>query len=270
VPESWWVMYKNLFAACLVISIGFHIILAAFIISHKPVSKNTLTVSVQQVSLVGIIKSGSEAIKRARTNKPVWDIPGPKQDETASGLKNIHSGTNYLDTPKLIDVKAGNPPERSNPGNTLKPPSQEEGRGDTTTPGATGTGTGKGKGEERGAPDGTVLTGAQNGIIKAHLVNQPDIRYDETSRRRGEEGSVEILLEIDRSGNPRNVRLTESSGYPRLDRVALNGIRSSRFSPTLKGGRPVESEVAYVIIFRLKDEKSSMMIDEDRNVRVLE
>jgi periplasmic protein TonB len=263
-------MYKNIFAACLVISIGFHIILAAFVISHKSVPKNISTVSIQQVSLVGNIKSGSDALQRAKVSKPVGYIPRPKQNETASGLENMHPGTNPSGTPKSPDAKTVNPSERAELGNTSKPLMEEEGGEGTSTSKSTDTGTGIGKGEEKHSPDGSNVAGAQFGNIKARLVNQPDIRYDEASRIRGEEGKVSILLEIDRSGNPRNVRLTESSGYPRLDRVALNGIRSSRFSPTLKSGRPVKSEVEYIIIFSLKAEKSSMMIYEDRNVRILE
>jgi TonB family protein len=264
------VMYKKLFAACLVISIGFHIIIAAFIINHTPVSKNISNVSVQQVNLVGNIKSGLKAIKRAKANRPVWDIPGPKQEETISGLENMRPGTNSFDTPKTLDAKTDNSSESSELGNTSKPLIEEEGGKVTSTSVASGIGTGRGKGEEKHTPDKGTESGAQYGIVKAHLVNQPDIRYDETSRRRGEEGSVGILLEIDRSGNPRNVRLKESSGYPRLDRVALKGIRSSRFSPTLRGGRPVESEVEYKFVFKLRDEKPGMLIEEDRNVRILE
>jgi protein TonB len=102
------------------------------------------------------------------------------------------------------------------------------------------------------------------------MLNGPDIRYDETSRRRGEEGSVSINLEIDKSGNPRNVKIKQSSGYPRLDRVALNGIRSSRFSPTMKSGMPVDSQVEYTIIFRLDDMRSGLKVVEDDKVNILE
>jgi protein TonB len=81
---------------------------------------------------------------------------------------------------------------------------------------------------------------------------------------------VSILLEIDRSGNPRNVKIGKSSGFPRLDRVALNGIRSSRFSPTLKSGRSVDSQIEYTIIFRLDDTHSSLKVVEDDKVNILE
>ena len=114
------------------------------------------------------------------------------------------------------------------------------------------------------------MTDTKDGIIKARIINQLDIRYDEVSRRRGEEGAVGILLEIDSSGNPRNIKIAKSSGYPRLDRIALNGIRSSRFSPTLKSGRPVNSQIEYTIIFRLDDTPSGLKVVEDDKVNILE
>jgi len=120
-------MYKKLFAACLVISIGFHIIIAAFIINHNPVSKNISNVSVQQVNLVGNIKSGLKAIERAKANRPVWDIPGPKQEEVISGLQNKSPGTNPSSMPKPLDAKTDNSSERTELGNTSKPLSGEEG-----------------------------------------------------------------------------------------------------------------------------------------------
>ncbi len=263
-------MYKNLFAACLVISIGFHIILAVFIISHKPVSENIPVVSVQQVSLVGNIKSGLKSIVIAETNKPIRDIPSPMLEKISSGLEKIRPGTNSSDMSRPLDAKTENSSAGSGLGNASKPVNEEKEEKGSPASGLSGTETVRGNGGDNHVPVSRTLNGAQYGITKAHLINQPDIRYDEMSRRRGEEGNVGVALEIDRSGNPRKVRLTESSGYPRLDRVALNGIRSSRFSPTMKSGRPVESEVEYTIIFRLKDEKSGMMIEEDRNVRILE
>ena len=148
--------------------------------------------------------------------------------------------------------------------------SEEGGGKGALTSGPTDIGIGSGKGEEKYTHAGNTLTDTKDGIIKARIINQLDIRYDEVSRRRGEEGAVGILLEIDSSGNPRNIKIAKSSGYPRLDRIALNGIRSSRFSPTLKSGRPVNSQIEYTIIFRLDDTPSGLKVVEDDKVNILE
>jgi TonB family protein len=263
-------MYKNIFAACLVISIGFHIIIAAFVISYKPVPKNISAVFVQEVSLVGNLKFGTDAVHTPKSNKSFLSILRPKQNETTSRMESLHSRSNYSETPKAIETKADSPSERSQPGSSSKPVSEEGRVKDAPSSGLSGIGIGSGTGENKYTQAGSAVTDTKDGIIKARLVNQPDIRYDETSRMRGEEGEVSIRLEIDRSGNPRNVKIGKSSGFPRLDRVALNGIRSSRFSPTLKSGRPVDSEIEYTIIFWLDDRHSSLKVVEDDKVNILE
>jgi TonB family protein len=152
----------------------------------------------------------------------------------------------------------------------LNPATEEDVGKSALTSEPTDIGIGSEKGEEQYTHSGSHMNGTQGKIIKARIINQLDISYDETSRKRGEEGKVSILLEIDRSGNPRNIRLAESSGYPRLDRVALNGIRASRFSPTLKSGRPVVSQIEYTIIFTLDDMRSNLKVVEDDKVNILE
>jgi protein TonB len=96
-----------------------------------------------------------------------------------------------------------------------------------------------------------------------------NIRYDETSRRRGEQGTVHIKAEIGKKGEILKAVIVSSSGYPRLDRIAVNAIRSASFTPTLRNGDPVKSEVEYKIVFRL-DERNSLKVVEDDNVRILE
>ena len=263
-------MSKNIFAACLVISIVFHTIIAAFLINHKTGHKNISTSSVQQVSLVGNLKFGTDAVHAPKSNKSFLSILRPKQNETTSRAEDLQPSSKSLETAKSLDTKAGNLSESTLSGNSTKPASEEGGGKGALTSGPTDIGIGSGTGEEKYAHAGSTVTDTKDGIVKARLVNGPDIRYDETSRRRGEEGRVSILLEIDRSGNPRNARIAKSSGYPRLDRVALNGIRSSRFSPTLKSGRPVDSQIEYTIIFRLDDVNTNLKVVEDDKVNILE
>ena len=258
-----------MFAACLVISIVFHTIIAAFLISYKTDPKNISTVSVQQVSLVGNLKFGTDAVHTAKANKSFLNITRSKQNETTSRAENLYPRSKSSEMPKALETKAGNLTESTLPGNSSKLVN-EEGRGKGALSEPTGVGIGSGTGEGKYTHDGSTLTETKDVIKKARIINQLDIRYDETSRRRGEEGKVGILLEIDSLGNPRNIKIAKSSGYPRLDRVALNGIRSSHFSPTLKSGRPVNSQIEYTIIFRLDDANSGLKVVEDDKVNILE
>ena len=263
-------MSKNIFAACLLISIVFHTIIAAFLISYKTDPKNISNGSVQQVSLVGSLKLGTNAVHAPKSNKSFLSILRPKQNETTSRAEDLQPSSKSSETAKSLDTKAGILSESTLSGNSTKPASEEGGGKGALTSGPTDIGIGSNKGEEKYTQAGNTLTDTKDGIIKARIINQLDIRYDEVSRRRGEEGNVGILLEIDSLGNPRNAKIAKSSGYPRLDRVALNGIRSSRFSPTLKSGRPVNSQIEYTIIFRLDDTPSGLKVVEDDKVNILE
>ncbi|HEY9160451.1 MAG TPA: energy transducer TonB [Desulfomonilia bacterium] len=262
-------MYRNLFAACLLLSIGFHVIIAGLVIAYKPAGKRLPFVFVQNVSLVESLRSGTDAIKKSGEDKTVWKIPGPEKVDTASGPENVQSvrGSSYMK--EALDAQAHDVSEISRSGNVYTNPANEKG-GEALEAGTAGQGTKGANGENEYALAGGAPGGIQYDVTKARLLKAPDIRYDEISRRRGEEGSVSIDLEIDKSGNPRNVKIKRSSGYPRLDRVAMNGISSSRFSPTMKSGRPVDSEVEFTIIFRLDDIRTGLKVVEDDKVNILE
>lgn len=80
------------------------------------------------------------------------------------------------------------------------------------------------------------------------------IRYPLGSKIRGEEGKVVVRVTVDASGRVRSLTITESSGYPALDRQALKDLRRARYYPATDGdGRPRAGEVTVPVIFRLKD-----------------
>lgn len=63
--------------------------------------------------------------------------------------------------------------------------------------------------------------------------------YPPQSRRMREEGSVDVLLELDVNGYVANARVARSSGHPRLDAAALEAVRQWHCEPARRGGRIV-------------------------------
>ena len=61
------------------------------------------------------------------------------------------------------------------------------------------------------------------------------------SRRLGEEGNVELHVELDEKGRIVGVRINRSSGYERLDAAALAALKNWRCSPSLRNGQPVRA-----------------------------
>jgi len=77
--------------------------------------------------------------------------------------------------------------------------------------------------------------------------------YPPTSRRLSEQGSLIVQVLVDVDGRPRDVRLIESSGFPRLDQAALTGIRSSyRFIPGSVDGKPEAQWFTFRFVWKLR------------------
>lgn len=82
---------------------------------------------------------------------------------------------------------------------------------------------------------------------------QPD--YPPESRRRGEQGTVRLLLQVDAEGRVAGAAILGSSGHPLLDQAALAAVRRWRFEPATQAGRPVFSTATLGITFRLQGDR---------------
>ena len=77
--------------------------------------------------------------------------------------------------------------------------------------------------------------------------------YPESSRRRGQEGTVQLELSVDANGRVVHVRVTESSGFSALDAAAVETLREWRFRPAQRGGMPVAGSITTAVHFRLEN-----------------
>ncbi len=76
--------------------------------------------------------------------------------------------------------------------------------------------------------------------------------YPWTAWRRGIEGTVTVLLEIDRAGAVTQAHVAVSSGCSLLDDAALQALRQWRFALAEPGHRPVRTH-RQDVVFRLSD-----------------
>ena len=84
-------------------------------------------------------------------------------------------------------------------------------------------------------------------------IANPPPRYPYMARRRGKEGQVLLRVRVTADGNAATVRVRRSSGYPLLDAAAATAVRSWRFHPASRGGRPVAGAVDVPVAFTLTD-----------------
>jgi protein TonB len=81
-------------------------------------------------------------------------------------------------------------------------------------------------------------------------MSQPD--YPHASMRRGEAGTVLLLLTIDEGGRVRDAEVDKSSGFERLDQAALKeAFRSWTFLPGTRDGTPVPMQRKFAVTFNL-------------------
>ena len=87
----------------------------------------------------------------------------------------------------------------------------------------------------------------------ADYLNNPKPPYPALSKRLGEEGIVRLNILVNADGSVAKLEIAKSSGYARLDEVALKTVQSSwKFEPARQAGKPIQAWVIVPIQFTLR------------------
>ena len=97
--------------------------------------------------------------------------------------------------------------------------------------------------------DATTAEGDSEAQVTEH--NQPD--YPIESLNAHEEGEVRMQVALDALGNVEDVRIASSSGSRRLDRAAMEAVRSWHFRPARRAGEAVSSMIDVPVDFRIDE-----------------
>lgn len=84
----------------------------------------------------------------------------------------------------------------------------------------------------------------------AYLHNPPP-RYPPISRRLGEQGRVMLRVLVSAEGTAESVEIERSSGFDRLDRAAVEAVRTWQFIPAKRDKQPISAHVIVPIQFTL-------------------
>ncbi len=88
---------------------------------------------------------------------------------------------------------------------------------------------------------------------QAAYLHNPPPSYPRLSKRRGEEGTVLLLVKVNQNGRAALVQIKKSSGFNRLDKAARQEVVSQwRFVPAQQAGRAVSGWVIVSIVFKLR------------------
>jgi protein TonB len=97
------------------------------------------------------------------------------------------------------------------------------------------------------APAGPV----QVADLETRAVSIVAPKYPLESRRRREQGTVRLSVTLGLDGAVASVSVSQSSGFARLDKAALDAVRRWRWSPTVRGGERVAVSGLVEIPFEL-------------------
>ena len=74
--------------------------------------------------------------------------------------------------------------------------------------------------------------------------------YSEDARKVKLQGVVILVIEVDAQGEPRNIRVEKGLGLG-LDEKAVEAVKSWRFRPATRNGKPVTALARIEVTFRL-------------------
>jgi TonB family protein len=81
------------------------------------------------------------------------------------------------------------------------------------------------------------------GVSAPRVISQRDPVFSEEADRDNFQGSVSLLLTVDKNGRPRNIQVVRPLGYG-MDRQAVEAVSNWRFDPATKEGHPVDVLIA--------------------------
>jgi len=113
-----------------------------------------------------------------------------------------------------------------------------------------GSGTGPGVGPGSGGGIGGGVFRVGGGVSPPRVIYQPEPEYSEEARKAKYQGTCVLWLVVGADGRPRDVKVTRSLGLG-LDEKAIETVRTWKFEPAMKDGKPVAVQISVEVDFRL-------------------
>jgi periplasmic protein TonB len=222
--------------ACLLAAAALHVVVfgvAAAVLSRQTVARPTpasVDIDVVVAPTPDPIADSTSAKAEPPARRPVSVAPKPRSDRRPHEVALAGGATPADPTAMTAATAALGPGAAVIPSTTAAPASAVQAK----TPATSG---------------GGVVVSAQP-RYRTNLA--PD--YPTPCKRRREEGTVLLTVVVQTDGSPSGVSLNRSSGYPLLDRSALDAVRRWTFEPGRTGGVPITSTVVVPVRFSLADQ----------------
>ena len=179
-----------------------------------------------EVELVASAEQASEEVPAPAEETPPTP-PEPVEQPTPEPTPLPEEPTPLEEKPEVLPEPQSTPaPQRPAP----KPPTPKPKKSNASPAGKPNTGP---------QTTGPIGSGSPNvNASQASFAKRPSLIYPVESRQAREEGTVVLRITVDARGRPTNVAIIKGSGFPRLDRAAIEGawrcrIRNAKAGATL-------------------------------------
>jgi len=116
--------------------------------------------------------------------------------------------------------------------------------------GGVGSGSGPGYGPGSGGGVGGGVFRVGGGVSAPKAIYSPDPEYSEEARKVKHMGTVVLWLVVEKDGKPRDIRVARTLGLG-LDEKAIEAVKTWRFEPAYKDGKPVAVSINVEVNFHL-------------------
>ncbi len=100
---------------------------------------------------------------------------------------------------------------------------------------------------EKGNPPRVLMPG---GVVAPRPIYEPEPEYSDAARKAGSTGLVLLSLVVGPEGQPRNIKVLASL-VDGLDEKAVDAVKTWKFEPETKDGKPVAVQLKIEVAFRL-------------------
>ncbi|MGO9123870.1 MAG: energy transducer TonB [Terriglobales bacterium] len=144
-------------------------------------------------------------------------------------------------------------PNLGDPMSLPGPPSNGTGFGSgigSGSGGGVGSGRGPGVGPGEGGGIGGGVFHVGGGVSAPKPVYSPDPEYSEEARKAKYQGTCVLWMIVGPDGRPREIRVQRTLGLG-LDEKAIEAVKTWKFEPAMKDGKPVSVEISVQVDFHL-------------------
>jgi periplasmic protein TonB len=229
----------------------------------KPTETVTYTVSPTPILKPSktVVAGGGGGGDRDKFQAPKGKLPKLDMQQITPPMMVVRNQAPKLTAPPTIvvppqvKVAINNMPNLGNPMAAIPsgPPSNGVGaNGGIGNGGGNGIGSGEGPGfgPGRGGGTGGDVFRVGGGVSAPKAIYAPDPEYSEEARKAKWQGTCELALVVGPDGRTSNIKVVRTLGLG-LDQKAVEAVKSWKFEPAMKDGRPVAVAVTVDVEFHL-------------------